>query len=463
MRQIDLLVIGAGPAGLAAALTAAGCGLSVLVVDENPQPGGQIYRQLQDSPLRNCARILGADYLAGLPLLQRFAQSGIDYLPRTRVWQVADDNVAYFSRTTPDRPAAPVKARFIVLATGAQERPFPVEGWTTPGTMTVGAAQILLKTAGLLPPSDCVLVGSGPLLYHFADQVLRAGGTIQALIDTSRAGDKFKALRHLPGALRSPGLLWRGVKLLAALRAQRLERFVGASDMAIVGDQQVSAIKFSVGGKALSLSTSSVLLHAGLIAQTNFSSALGCEHEWNPQQSAWQPKCNEWLESTRPGVFVAGDGGRIMGAAAAEISGLIAALEVAGQAGKISVAQRDAQARPLHQAWARLRAARPLLDALYPPPAECFSPQDETIVCRCENVSAGQIRQAARLGAPGPNQVKAFTRAGMGACQGRMCGCITAALVAETAGQSIAQVGMLRGRYPVKPVTLGEIADNCCP
>ena len=456
MRTVDLLVIGAGPAGLAAALTAADCELSVVVADENPQAGGQIYRQLSGSPLRDCAAILGPDYLAGAPLLQRFAASGIDYLPRTSVWQIADDNVAHFSGASP----GVVKARFIVLATGAQERPLPLAGWTTPGVLTVGAAQILLKSAALRPPDDVVLVGSGPLIAHFAEQLFLAGGSIQAIIDTTRAIDKVKSLRHVPQALRSPRLLWRGTKLLAALRRRRIERIVGASEIAIVGDTQVRGVEFSVGGNKRYLATSSVLLHAGLIPQTNFSSALDCDHRWNAQQFSWQPGCDEWFESTRRNLFIAGDGACIMGAKAAELSGRIAALAIACQAEKISVSQRDAQAHPLRKAWQALLAARPLLDALYPPPAECFSPPDAAIVCRCESVTAGQIRAAARLGAPGPNQVKALTRAGMGACQGRLCACATAALIAETTGQALEQVSMLRSRFPLKPVTLGEIAES---
>ena len=456
MRQVDLLVIGAGPAGLAAALSAADCGLSVVVADENPRAGGQIYRGLADNPLRDCERILGADYLAGKPLLRRFAASGIDHLPCTSVWQMSDDNVAYLSGAR----RGVVKARYIVLATGAQERPWPLVGWTTPGVMSVGAAQILLKSAALLPPKDVVLVGSGPLIDHFAEQVCQAGGAIQAIVDTTRASDKFKALRHVPAALRSPRLLRRGIELMAGLRRRGIERIVGASDIAIVGDMQVSGIEFHVGGKKRHLPTSSVLLHAGLIPQTNFSSALGCEHRWNPQQFSWQPVCDEWFESTRHGLFIVGDGASILGAEAAELAGRIAALAIACQAAKIGVSQRDAQAHPLRKAWQALFAARPLLDAFYPPPAECFSPPDAAIVCRCESVTAGQIRDSARLGAPGPNQVKALTRAGMGACQGRMCACVTAALVAATSGQPIEQVGMLRSRYPVKPVTLGEIAES---
>ena len=456
MRTIDLLVIGAGPAGLAAALSAADCGLSVVVADENPRAGGQIYRGLADNPLRDCERILGADYLAGKPLLRRFAASGIDHLPSTSVWQIADDNTAYLSGAHP----GVVKARFIALASGAQERPLPLAGWTTPGVMTVGAAQILLKSAALLPPKDVVLVGSGPLVDRFSEQVCQAGGAIQAIVDTTRAIDQVKALRHLPQALRSPRLLRRGIGLLTKLRRRSIERIVGASDIAIVGDTQVSAIEFRVGGKNRRLATSSVLLHAGLIPQTNFSSALGCEHRWNPQQFCWQPECDEWFESTRHGLFIVGDGANIVGAEAAELSGRIAALAIACQAEKISVDQRNAQAHPLRKAWQALFAARPLLDAFYPPPAECFSPPDAAIVCRCESVTAGQIRDAARLGASGPNQVKALTRAGMGSCQGRLCACVTAELVAETSGLTIGQVAMLRSRFPVKPVTLGKIAES---
>lgn len=458
MKHVDLLVIGAGPAGLSTALTAHGFGFSVLVVDETPQPGGQIYRNLQANPLQDITRILGDDYVAGKPLLDRFIQSGIDYLPRTRVWQIGDDHVAYLSCASTNPPPEPVKARFVVLATGAQERPFPLPGWTTPGVMTVGAAQILLKTAGLLPPRDVVLIGSGPLLYQFAWQVYQAGGRVQTIVDARGPITPSRLLRHLPGALRSPALLWRGLNLLAALRRHKVRHIKRAEAIRLIGEHKVDRVRFVADGKEHSIDTSSVLLHAGLIPETSFSSAFGIEHDWNHEQQAWQTHRNEWQESTHPGVFIAGDGGRIEGAEAAQFSGQIAALEIARQSGKISEHERNQQARPTLQLLQKKQAPRPFLEALYPPPKACFSPPDEAIVCRCENVTAGTIRRAAQLGAPGPNQIKTLTRTGMGLCQGRMCGCVTAAIAAEVAGVDIAQVDMPRGRYPIKPVTLEEIA-----
>ncbi|MDR2112909.1 MAG: NAD(P)/FAD-dependent oxidoreductase [Candidatus Accumulibacter sp.] len=458
MKNVDVLIVGAGPAGLGAALSAHDFGLSVLVVDENPRAGGQIYRALQENPARGLGRILGADYLAGKPLLERFAASGVAHLPRARVWQIGHDNVAYLSALSPGPRPEPVKARFIVLATGAQERPFPLPGWTIPGAMTVGGAQILLKTAGLLPPDDTVLIGGGPLLYQFAWQIFQAGSRIQAIVDTRGPIASRPLFGHAISALRAPALLWRGMKLLAAPRRHGARRVRGAAAIRISGESRVDSVHYSLQGVEHTLETSAVLLHAGLMPEINFSSALGCAHFWNRQQHAWQAHCSIWRESSRPGLFIAGDAGGIAGAEAARLSGSIAALEIARQAGKIGAPERDERARPLFRRWRQQLAPRPFLDALYPPPPECFSPPDETIVCRCENVTAGEIRRAARLGASGPNQIKALTRAGMGPCQGRFCACVTAALAAQAAGLGLGEVAMPRGRFPLKPVTLEEIA-----
>jgi NADPH-dependent 2,4-dienoyl-CoA reductase/sulfur reductase-like enzyme len=460
MKRVDVLVVGAGPAGLSAALSAHGFGLSVLVADENPQVGGQIYRALQGYPARDAARILGADTLAGKSLLDRFAASGIDTLPGTRVWQIGEDKLAYFSSLAPKPPPAPVEARFIVLATGAQERPFPLPGWTTPGVMSVGGAQILLKTASLLPPDDAVLVGSGPLAYQFAWQVLQAGGRLQAIIDARGAIAPLPLFAHAVRALRAPEPLWRGAKLLAALFRHGVRRIRGAEAIRILGGPRVNGLRYTRDGAEHTLKTSSVLLHAGLMPEINFSSALGCEHHWNRQQYAWQPNDSIWRESSRSGVFIAGDGAGIAGAEAARLSGAIAALEIARRAGKISEPERDARAGPLFREWRRKLASRPFLDALYPPPEACFSPPDETLVCRCENVTAGEIRQAARLGAIGPKQIKMLTRAGMGNCQGRFCASVSTALAAQTVGLDPCEVEMPRCRFPVKPVTLEEIARS---
>jgi NADPH-dependent 2,4-dienoyl-CoA reductase/sulfur reductase-like enzyme len=460
MKHVDVLVVGAGPAGLGAALRAHDFGLSVLVVDENPQAGGQIYRALQNTPPRDAARILGADGPVGKSLLERFAASGIAHLTRVRVWQIGPDKVAYLSALSPGTTLDPVQARFIVLATGAQERPFPLPGGTIPGAMTVGGAQILLKTAGLLPPDDAILIGGGPLPYQFAWQVHQAGGRLQAIVGARGPVAPLPLFGHAVCALRDPAPLWRGVKLLADLRRRGVRRIAGAEAIRITGESRVNGVRYMLRGVEYTLKTSRVLLHAGLIPEIGFSSALGCEHFWNRRSHAWQPRCSIWRESSRPDIFIVGDGSGIAGGEAAILSGSIAALEIARRAGKIGEPERDARAGPLIRQWRRKLAIRPFLDVLYPPPVECFSPPDEAIVCRCENVTAGAIRRVARLGASGPWQIKVLTRVGMGDCQGRFCAGVCAVLAAQAAGLGPAEAEMPRGRFPVKPVTLEEIATS---
>lgn len=463
MKRIDLLVIGAGPAGLSAALTAQSLGLSVAVVDENPQPGGQIYRGLADACPAGRADAPDAEARAGRALLERFAASGIDCLRQTRVWQVDEDRVAYFSSLAvppPTLPPEPLRASAIVLATGAFERPFPLPGWTTPGTMTVGAAQILLKTAGLLPPDDSVLIGRGPLLYQFAAQVHRAGGRLQAVIDAGAPLAPLSVLRAALPALRAPALLWRGARLLADMRRHGLRTITGAHGIGIIGDGETRGVRFVHNGQVRELKTGRVLLHAGLLPETHLAAALGCALVWHRRQQAWLPDCSVWQESSRPGIFIAGDGAGIGGAEAAQLSGQIAALEIARQAGKLSHAERDAAARPVFAARRRALAPRTLIETLYPPPTIGRTLPDATVVCRCESVTAGAIRQAVARGADSPAHVKILTRAGMGDCQGRLCACVTAALVAEGSGRDPATLTPPRVRFPVKPVTLEEIARS---
>ncbi|HET8996159.1 MAG TPA: FAD-dependent oxidoreductase, partial [Acetobacteraceae bacterium] len=186
--QYQLAVIGAGPAGLAAAATAARHGLDTVLLDEQPAPGGQIYRAITETRLRDPA-LLGADYWHGFELVAAFRASGAQHLAGATVWSVSRDReigVSIAGR------AQLFRAERVILATGALERPFPIPGWTLPGVMTVGAAQILLKTSGMVAQGRVVLAGTGPLLWLLAAQYLRAGASIAALLDTTPS-DNWRA------------------------------------------------------------------------------------------------------------------------------------------------------------------------------------------------------------------------------------------------------------------------------
>ena len=445
----DLAIIGAGPAGLSAAIEARRLGLSVALFDEQPAPGGQIYRNVTAPRSPRMAAVLGPDYAAGRPLAQAFLASGAAYHPQAMVWRIGEDGLSY---TTPqggdDLPAARV-----LVATGAMERPMALPGWTLPGVMTAGAAQILLKTTGTVA-DGAVFIGAGPLLYLVACQYLEAGARIGAILETGEPGALGAALRHLPGALRQPGLLWKGLSLLARLRRSGVPFHRHVTDVRLEGDTALEGVRWRSGGQDHRIACQHAFLHHGVIPNPNMTMAARARHRWDAAQLCWVADRDAGGQTSLPWLWVAGDGGGIGGARAAAVQGAIAARAIArdlgGQAPDMS---------PLLVTLRRETAARPFLDRMYRPAQSLLAPQaDDTIICRCEEVTRGDIARAVAEGCPGPNQFKAFTRAGMGPCQGRMCGATVAAVFAEMTGQSPADTGYYRLRMPVKPVTLGQVA-----
>jgi NADPH-dependent 2,4-dienoyl-CoA reductase/sulfur reductase-like enzyme len=320
--------------------------------------------------------------------------------------------------------------------------------------MTVGAAQILLKSGGLLPEGPVWIAGAGPLPLLYATQVLSLGGRITGMIDTApRPG--LGAARHLPAALRDFGNLRKGMIWLRDLRRSGCRMVRGARDVVAEGEGRLQRLRWTESGRSETAEAGVLLVHEGIVPQIHASLALGCAHDWRAEQGCLAPRLDDWGQTTRPGLFVAGDAGGIGGWAAAALGGEIAALGLArhlGLGGNL-----EAERQNLDRRRAKALAIRPLLDALYPPPSRYI--EDDTIVCRCEELTAGAIRAAARVGAPDPNAVKAATRAGMGPCQGRQCGYTVQALIAEAHGIDRAEVGFFNIRPPLKPVTLGELAD----
>ncbi|HLY46983.1 MAG TPA: (2Fe-2S)-binding protein [Stellaceae bacterium] len=449
---VDLAIVGAGPAGMAAAALAAELGLATLVIDAEAAPGGQIYRAVEEAAEGSP---LGADYLAGRGLAAALRASAAQYRPGTTVWHIdpAAPQGAALSMIA-DGVSETVTARRILLATGALERPVAIPGWTLPGVMTAGAAQILLKSAGIVPDGRAVLAGQGPLLALIALQLARAGAPPALVLQTTPRRNYAAAARHL-GALW-PGRLEiaRGAALPLGLRRHGIAVRRGVRGLRALGRDRLEAVAWAGGEVA----ADHLFLHEGVIPDTQISRGLELAHTWDAAQLCWRPVTDAWGGSSLPTVAVAGDAAGIAGAEAAALTGRLAALDAAARLGHLGAAERDRRAAPLRAGLRRARAIRPLLDALYRPPAAVFAPEDAVILCRCEEVTAGQIRRAVRLGAPGPNQVKAFTRCGMGPCQGRMCGPLVTALIAGERGVPVAEIGPYRPRAPYKPLTLGALA-----
>lgn len=456
--KIDLLIVGAGPAGMSAAITAADSGLQVAVVDEQAAVGGQVFRAIEAADQDPALRSGHTD--EGRALAARFhATSGIAYFPCCTVWHIELDGA--------DTPASngavlsllhqgvsnEFKARRVLLATGAQERPMPIPGWTLPGVMSAGAAQILLKTSGAIPRGPTVIAGQGPLCWLIAVQLLRAGAQDVSFVETTPRGRAWRAART-EGWWRGLPLLREGMSLMREASQRKLKLVRHARNLKVHGEDHAIALSWDGGEMACR----TVLLHDGLIPSTHISRALGLSHQWQATQQYWAPTVDEWGASSHPQIAIAGDGSRITGWQAAVSLGALAALDAAHRLGCLSEKQRNERASRYRTSLARATAVRPFLDTLYAPCVDRISElPDATIVCRCEEVTAGQIRAAVQKGATGPNQIKAFLRAGMGPCQGRMCSTTVANLAAAERKVAVERIDPLRPRAPFKPITVGAL------
>jgi NADPH-dependent 2,4-dienoyl-CoA reductase/sulfur reductase-like enzyme len=478
----NLLIVGAGPAGLGAAVEAARLGLSVMLLDENAAPGGRIWQALEARGAKD------ADDAAALALIRQFRASPVQARWNASVWAIEPGGQVFWSDAD---GAHSVLAGNVLLATGAIERPMPIPGWTLPGVMTIGAAQIAMKTGGLLPDRRTWLAGQGPLLLLYANQVLDAGRQIAGVIDLSDGLAPVRAMRHLSLAAWPEikrGLAWRrrlsdsGVRWIAAsdVRAKGadlgpISELAGkkATDHASAADgagrpagalskvydadpdagadldslsavTKLRAVSFRTRGEWHTEDADLLLLHDGVIPSVQLTRAIGCAHTWSDTQHCWHPSVDAWGRTSVPGILVAGDGAGIGGAVAAVLSGRIVALGLAGGDPSALLAER-----------AKCLAARPLLEALFPP--RPMRLDDTTLVCRCEEVTAGAVRQAAAAGCQGMNQLKAYTRCGMGPCQGRMCGPVAIEVLAEARGVPVSAIEPLRTRFPTKPVSVGDL------
>ncbi|MBT5195685.1 MAG: FAD/NAD(P)-binding oxidoreductase, partial [Rhodospirillaceae bacterium] len=260
------------------------------------------------------------------------------------------------------------------------------------------------------------------------------------------AANARAAMRYLPGLLRQRELLGQGRALLKELRQSGVQHIKKASGLAAIGDDQVRALTFKHKGMAREIPCAHLFLHTGVTPNIQITKALGLPHEWDHGQRCWRPRPSPDL----PHIHLVGDGAGIVGARAAALQGRIAAMKLG-----------DDQAA-LGEAEAELRqclAARAYVDTLFAPGEEFLDPGDETIVCRCEEVTAGGIRAFAHEGCRDVNQLKAYGRPGMGPCQGRMCGLVVAEVLSRSLGTTMEDVGYFRLRWPSQPVSMDQLAN----
>ena len=447
----DIIVIGSGPAGLSTSLTANELGLKVLVIDEQSQVGGQIYKSIGKN-LDGKKNFLGKDYLKGQHLYERFISSGIEHWLETSVWQITENQEVCFKR---NGLTGIIKSKFIVICGGAYERAMPITGWTLPGVMSVGAAQTLLKSSSV-GADNCVFVGSGPLLYLTVYQYLKAGFKVKAVLDTSRLKQIIYSIPYFFPALINFNLLWQGLRWIRYI-SKHTKVHGRVKNISILGKEKVQGIEITLSnGGNLKIDTQNIFLHQGIVPNINLTMATGIKHHWSQFQYCWLPTLSLSGETSIKGIYVAGDNGGIGGVNTSITTGQIAALDIGKKLNKTT----NFAKLFVYLKFLKDKSLRPFLDVLFKQDVSFLVPDNKNeIVCRCENVNKSEIENSIKLGISGPNQLKSYCRAGMGNCQGRLCGLTVQTMIALKQNRKLDEVGYYRLRPPVKPITLKELSS----
>ena len=452
----QLLIIGAGPAGLAAAVTATQHGISCALLDEQAEPGGQIYRSIESVP-ETRARVLGIEYQHGKTLAAEFRECDVDYFPESKVWSLSRDREVGVLYKEHNKI---ITADQILVASGAYERPVPFPGWTLPGVMQAGAGQVLFKSSGVIPSDGVVLAGSGPLLLLLAWQYMQVGVDIKAMLDVTPLSNPLLALPKLPRALLAHHYLTKGLIYQRDLKRAGVVSKIGVSKLQAKGDGELQSVSFRHFGREQSIETGLLMTHFGVIPHIWLTQAANCKHQWDSSQQCWRPQLDEWGNTSIEGILVAGDGAGINGARSAEHAGHLAGLQALCALGVISQTERDKKSIHERKQMQAERHIRPFLEAYFAIPQNMLATQDkDTIVCRCEEVTAGEIRQAVENAHGDSNQVKYLSRCGMGPCQGRQCANAVAHIISDAGGQAISDNSLFRGRPPVAPISLEQLAS----
>lgn len=461
----ELLVVGGGPAGLAAAVAAAEAGLAVVLADERAKPGGQYYKQPPEALVDDPAR-LDPQYRSGRSLIARARAAGVDLRSGLQVWGAPSVGELL---ATDDDGEITLRPRALILATGAYERGVPLPGWTLPGVMSTGAAQTLLRAYQVSPGARVLVSGNGPLNMQVAAELVKGGAEVVALAELARLTDprRLPALARMAAA--APDLIVQGAGYGAALARARVPVLHGRALTRAEGDgrvQRATVAKIAadgtpVAGSEKTYEVDAVCVGFGFLPSNELARSLGAAHRFDPVAGGFAVERHGDGRTSIDDLWVVGDGGGIGGARVAQAAGLLAGLDAARALGR---APGPAQAREERGARADHARARRFQDALWsayaaPRLVEQLA-EPQTPICRCENVPLSAVQEAFASGIGHIGAVKRVTRAGMGGCQGRYCGGLLAEIGARAASRELDEHDLFAPSAPFKPLPIDAIAER---
>jgi hydrogen cyanide synthase HcnB len=458
----DVVIVGAGPAGMAAAIAMGEAGLRPTIIDENPTIGGQIFRQKPKAFRHGPDASSSPAAQRGAALRQRFEQlhDQFELMTDTTVWGIFKHNQIAIIRGGSWQI---IEAQQLVLAPGAYEYVCPFPGWTLPGVMTPGAAQSMVKTMKVRPGRRVLVAGSGPFLLVVANQLHAAGVEVAGVVE---AVQPLGALRHAAGLLVEPGLLREGVNYRRSLKRAGVPVEWGHVVVRADGDQELTTVTIAPcdrrwradHDRRRTLEVDTLCVGYGFVPRTDLAQLAGCELQWSGTLGGWVPQVDEQFETSVAGVWAAGDGGGVAGAAVAALEGSIVGLAVARRLERLGVREFENLRAPLVGRLTRSGRFRAALDRIYrigEGLGELAEP--DTIVCRCEELTCKQVDTGIDSGGTDIRSLKVMTRLGMGPCQGRMCWPATARMIACRTGKPMEKIGPRSVRPPIAPLAIQNL------
>ena len=441
----DVLVIGGGAGGLSAAIEARRAGVTVILLDERKVPGGQFYKQPAN------AAMLDAQQKEGAALVAEAAASGAEIIAAAEIWG-AFDGPSFMADC--GGSALVARPRTAIVATGAYERPVFAPGWTLPGVMTTGAAQTLWRSYRTLPGRRVAFCGSGPLNLQVALELARGGADVALIAERapSPAGRPAAALAMLAAG---PATGAKGAAMLAELKARGITPRHRTELVRVEAQGHQLAARFrSASGTETTHVVDALCMNAGFEPQNEILRLLGAEMRYDP--TVGHLRCNRGpdMQTSVTGIYAVGDCAGLGGAPRALAEGRIAGRAAAQAAhGEAPPADADGQRR-----LARIRRFQSRLWALYDiSPQRLHDVPPETLICRCEELTLGQLQHGITTQPAHAGTLKRATRAGMGRCQGRYCGPVLMRLVAEAAGKAIDDRSYFAPRVPIKPMGIAAM------
>jgi glycine/D-amino acid oxidase-like deaminating enzyme/bacterioferritin-associated ferredoxin len=466
-ERCSVLIIGGGPAGLAAAEAAAQHQVDAVMLDERPYPGGQYFKPLASSHRFKNGQPFDRQYRDGLALVGRVRKLGVRICSNTLVWdaQVEGDG-GIVVRALDSQGSVNWIAQKLIIATGAFERAWPVPGWTLPGVMTTGAAQTLARSYQIAPGKRVLFAGNGPLNLQVAADLAAAGVSVVGVAEAAARPGVARFADTLTMASTRPDLVWQGLGYLAKLKARGVPIHYRHVLLRVEGTDRAERAIIAktddagkpIAGSEISFDIDAVCLGYGFSPSSEIGRLVGCEHIVDPRSgNALVAERQADGRTSNPNIFVAGDAGGPWGAHAAIAQGVLA-----GRAAATDIAGGDATAaadNTLNRQLAQEHSFQRALWRVFAAPRHLPASIDEaTIICRCENVSYGAVKHAIIEGAADIPAVKRQTRCGMGRCQGRYCASIVASLLQEHTAAALSANTYSRMQTPVRPVGLHAIA-----